>query len=209
MGEDLTGQTLGIVGLGATGRELVRLVAPFEMRVLAYSPRANRAEAAALGVELVGDLQEVLKQSDFISLHCRLEPHTRRLIGERELRLMKSTAYFVNVGRGELVDQAALVRALGEHWIAGAGLDVFEHEPLAANDPLVALDNVILTPHWLPSTRQAARLTMETMSRGIIAASQGCIPSNVVNREVLDRSGFQRKLAAYAQNGATAGVAMQ
>jgi len=206
MGDDLTGQTLGVVGLGATGRELARLVGPFAMRVIAYSPRADRDVAAAMGVTLVGSLDELMQQSDFVSLHCRLEPHTRQMIGERELRMMKPTAYFVNVGRGELVDQAALARALKERWIAGAGLDVFEHEPLPVDDPLVALDNVILTPHWLPSTRQAARLTMETMSRGILAASTGKEPDNVVNRDVLGRPGFRRKLQAFCEN-AVAGAA--
>ena len=137
MGDDLTGQTLGIVGLGATGRELARLVEPFAMRVIAYSPCANREHATALGVTLIGRLDELMQQSDFVSLHCRLEPHTRQMICEGELRMMKPTAYFVNVGRGELVDQAALVKALDQRWIAGAGLDVYEHEPLTADDPLL------------------------------------------------------------------------
>lgn len=208
MGIDLPGKTLGIVGLGATGRELARLAAPFEMNVIAYSPRADRARAAQMGVTLVDSVDDVLRQSDFVSLHCRLEPYTRRMIGERELRLMKPTAYFINVGRGELVDQAALVRALRERWFAGAGLDVFEHEPLPMNDPLVTLDNVILTPHWLPSTLDAARLTMETMSRGLIRASEGLVPENVVNQAVLDRPGFQQKLARFAVNaGELAGAA--
>ncbi len=199
-GLDLTGLTLGIIGLGKTGAELARLVAPFAMRILAYSPHADRDQAEALKVTLVSSLEDVLEAADFVSLHCRLQPHNHRMLGEREFRLMKPTAYFVNVGRGELVDQSSLVRALGERWIAGAGLDVFEVEPLPADDPLLALDNVILTPHWLPSTTQAAQATASRMANGILNAAQGREPENVLNPAVLSRSGFRAKLARFAEN---------
>jgi phosphoglycerate dehydrogenase-like enzyme len=197
IGDDLTGKTLGIVGLGATGRELTRLVAPFQMRVIAFSPRAELQQAAALGVELLPDIDSLLSESDFVSLHCRLEQHTRRMIGEKQLRLMKPTAYLINVGRGELIDEPALVRALQQQWIAGAGLDVFEQEPLPTSHPLTELDNVVLTPHWLPVTRRAGRLTMETMSAGMLCVASGREPPHVVNREVLERSQFQRKLSRF------------
>jgi phosphoglycerate dehydrogenase-like enzyme len=200
MGDDLTGQTLGIVGLGHSGRELARLVAPFQMRVLAYSPHADAAEAEALGVALVPVLAGVLREADYLSLHCRLDRHTRGLIGEAELRLLKPTAYFINVARGELVHQEALVRCLRERRIAGAGLDVFEAEPLPASDPLLELDNVILTPHWLPSTRQAAKATMDLIARGMLRAARGEVPENVVNPAVLERPGFAAKLARFAEN---------
>jgi len=131
-GDDLPGQTLGIVGFGHTGAELARLIAPFKMRILAYSPRADPARAHALGVTLVSSMDEIFRESDFISLHCRLEPPTRGMIGERELRLMKPTAYFINVARGELVQQEVMVKGLTEGWIRGAALDVFEDEPLPA-----------------------------------------------------------------------------
>lgn len=197
MGDDLTGKTLGIIGLGATGRELARLVAPFQMQLIAYSPRANAAQADALAVELVPKLDDLLAISDFVSLHCRLEPHTRGMLTARHLRLLKPTGYLVNVGRGELIDQSALVQALRERWFAGAGLDVFEHEPLPPDDPLTALDNVILTPHWLPSTRRAGRMTMETMSRGLLAVSRGTLPANIVNSPVVARIAFREKLARF------------
>lgn len=200
MGDDLVGKTLGIIGLGATGRELARLVAPFQMQMIAYSPRADCDTAAALHVELVPTLNELLTQSDYVSLHCRLEPHTRRMLGEEQLRKLKSTAYLINVGRGELIDQPVLVRALGERWFAGAGLDVFEHEPLPADDPLTQLDNVILTPHWLPSTRRAGRLTMETMARGMLAIASGRLPKNIVNLNVTARTEFKRKLARLSKS---------
>ena len=200
MGDDLTGQTLGIVGLGNTGRELVRLVAPFGMRIIAYSPHADPLQAAGLGVTLLPTLDSLLREADFVSLHCRLTEQTRNMIGERELRLLKPTAFFINVGRGELVDQEALVRCLRERWIAGAALDVFEAEPLPLDDPLLALDNVILTPHWLPSTRQAVQETADLIAQGMICAAQGKVPQNVVNPEVLERPGFRAKLARFAEN---------
>jgi phosphoglycerate dehydrogenase-like enzyme len=200
MGVDLPGKTLGIVGLGASGRELASLAAPWGMRLIAYSPRADAGEARRLGVALVPTLDELVACADFISLHNRLEPRTRGMFGERALRAMKPSAYFVNVARGELVDEAALVQVLAEGRIAGAGLDVFEHEPLPAGHPLLRLANVILTPHWLPSTRDAARLTMTSVARSILQAAQGAPPDNIVNPAVLERPGFRRKLARFATN---------
>src|SRR4030095_12934235 len=133
-------------GVGHSGRELVRLVAPFAMGIIAFSPHADPAQAVELGVRLT-DLEEVLRESDFVSLHCRLTPQTRGLLDASRLALMKPGACLINVARGELVDQAALVEALRERRIAGAALDVFEEEPLAAGDPILAPDNVHGTPH--------------------------------------------------------------
>jgi phosphoglycerate dehydrogenase-like enzyme len=198
MGDDLTGQMLGIVGLGQTGQELVRLLAPFGMHVIAYSPHADRQQAAALGVTLVDTLDDVFARADFVSLHGRLTQQTHRMIGQRQLALMKPTAYFVNVARGEMVDQPALVRVLQERRIAGAGLDVFEHEPPAADDPLLTLDNVMLTPHWLCSTRQASRLTMTSVITGMLHVAAGELPANILNPAVVDRPGFRAKLAQQA-----------
>ncbi len=198
-GDDLTGRTLGIVGLGHTGAELARLVAPFAMRLLAYSPRADAALAKALGVSMVASLDELFRESDFISLHCRLEPHTRGMIREREFRLMKPTAYFINVARGELVRQNDMVRGLREGWIRGAALDVFEDEPLPASDPLTGLDNVILTPHWLPATRQACFATQASIAEGMRRIASGGIPDHILNPSVLERPAFRAKLARFAQ----------
>jgi phosphoglycerate dehydrogenase-like enzyme len=205
MGDDLPGKTLAIIGLGRSGVELARMARAFHMLVLAYSPQADKDTARSLGVTLVGSLEEALRPADFVSLHCRLTPDRRGMIGRRELSWLKTSAYFINVARGELVDQEELVRLLQERRIAGAGLDVFEHEPLPIDDPLNKLNNVILTPHWLPSTRQAARLTMETMSLGMIAASQGRVPENVVNPEVLTTAGFRRKLERFTVNASVGG----
>jgi phosphoglycerate dehydrogenase-like enzyme len=200
MGADLPGKTLGIVGLGASGRELARLAAPWGMTLIAYSPRASAEDSAKLGVTLAPNLDEVFERSDFVSLHNRLDASTRGLVTAHHFALMKPSAYFINVARGEIVDEAALIETLRDRRIAGAGLDVFEHEPLPAGHPLISLDNVILTPHWLPSTRDAARLTMATMANGMVRAAQGLVPDNVLNREVLERPGFRQKLARFAGN---------
>jgi phosphoglycerate dehydrogenase-like enzyme len=197
IGRDLAGQTLGLVGLGKTAQELVRLLAPFHMRVIAYSPHASSEQARQLDVTLVDTLEELLRSSDYVSLHGRLEERTRKLIGERELALMKPTAFLVNVARGEMVDEEALARFLREHRIAGAGLDVFEEEPLPRSSPLLALDNVMLTPHWLASTAEAGRATMESVMGGMVRVACGKLPSNVLNPEVLDRPGFRSKLERY------------
>ncbi len=199
LGGELQGRTLGIIGLGHSGRELVRLLAPFEMRVLAYSPHAKAEEARALGVRLA-PLEEVLGQADFVSLHSRLTEATRGLLGRKELSLMKPTAYLVNVARGELVDQAALTEALAQGRLAGAVLDVFEEEPLPPNDPLTRLDNVILTPHWLASSADVWQATGRAMAEGMLRAARGEVPANVVNPEVLDRPAFRHKLARFEEN---------
>ncbi len=199
MGDEIQGRTLGIIGLGHSGRELVRLVAPFDMRILAFSPHADPQVAESLRVRLTS-LEEVLRESDFLSLHCRLTDATRRLIGAPQLALMKPTAYFINVGRGELVDQAALAAALSERRIAGAGLDVFAVEPMPLDDPLLALDNVLLTPHWSASTSDVWKATGHAMAEGMLLAARGERPENIVNPEVLDRAEFRRKLLRFEEN---------
>ncbi len=201
MGIELQGRTLGIIGLGASGREFVRLVQPFDMRVIAYSPNANPTQAAALGVRLTS-LDEVMRESDFVSLHSNLTPDKKHMIGAAQFALMKPTAYFINVARGALVDEAALVTTLQEGRIAGAGLDVFEVEPLPVDSPLVSLDNVILTPHFAPATADIWMATGRGTSGGMLRAAQGEAPENIVNPEVLDHVGFQAKLRRFVENGA-------
>ena len=141
-----------------------------------------------------------LRRSDFLSLHCRLTESTRGLIGAEQLALLKPSAYFINVGRGELVDQSALAAALRERRIAGAGLDVFQVEPLPLDDPLLRLDNVIVTPHWSASTSDVWRATGRAMAEGMLRAARGLLPENIVNPEVLDRPAFREKLARFAEN---------
>ncbi len=200
VGDDLIEKTLGIVGLGKTGRELARLAAPFYMQIQAYSPRADADAAEKMGITLVSSLDELLAKADFVSLHCRLDDHTRALLGAHELSLLKNSAYLINVARGELVDEAALIAALQERRIAGAGLDVFDHEPLPVTSPLLHLDNVVLTPHWLPSTQRAARLMQQAVVDNLSRVAQGGQPNNVLNPQVLGNDGFIRKLARFREN---------
>ncbi|HPT99387.1 MAG TPA: C-terminal binding protein, partial [Armatimonadota bacterium] len=146
----LGGGVLGLVGFGHIGRHVARKLRGFEMRILVSDPAVPAEEMARYGVE-PATLEEILPQVDFLSLHCPLIPATRGLIGEAQLRQMKPTAYLVNTTRGGVVDEAALVRALREGWIAGAALDVLEQEPPPPNHPLFALENVVITPHMAAS----------------------------------------------------------
>ena len=199
-GDDLIGKTLGIIGLGKTGAELARLVAPFHMRVLAYSPHADTAAAEELGVGLVRRLEDLLIAADYLSLHCRLNKNTRGMLGARELALLNPRAYLINVARGELIDTKALVEALRENRIAGAGLDVFDVEPLPATSSLLELPNVILTPHWLPSTHRAARLTRDVLVRNLLRVARGELPENILNSAVATQQVFLEKLGRFTEN---------
>jgi len=202
-GSDLPGKVLGIIGLGATGRELARLAQPWGMQLIAFCPYTRPEDAHTLGVRLTTSLDELFEKSDFVSLHNRLDDSTRGSIGMAQFCKMKPQAYFINVARGEIVRETEMIEALKIGVIAGAGLDVFEHEPLPPDHPLTTLDNVILTPHWLASTHDAARQTMHIMSNGILRAARGLVPENIVNPEVLDRPGFRAKLARFSSNSSS------
>jgi len=150
---ELGGKTLGLVGLGAIGSRVARLMAPFGMRVLAATLRPDNGRAASVGAQPV-DLETLLRESDVVSLHLRLSPESRGLISREHLALMKPTALLVNTARGALVDREALVEALRSERIGGAALDVFHEEPIGANDPLLSLPNVVLTPHNAGTTHE-------------------------------------------------------
>lgn len=196
MGTGLRGRTLGSVGLGNIGAELMRLARPFELRLLAHDPYVSPALAADLGVTLV-DLDTLCRESDFLTINCALTPETHHLIDARRLALMKPTAYLINAARGGIVDQAALTTALRERRIAGAAVDVFEVEPVPPDDPLLQLDNVIVTPHAIAWTDETFLGNGRACCEKILAVARGQVPENVVNREVLDRPGFQAKLQRY------------
>jgi D-3-phosphoglycerate dehydrogenase len=191
----LTGRVFGSVGLGNIGLEVLRMIKPFEMVHLGTDPFMKPEAAAGLGVEIV-DLETLLHRSDFVSLHCPLTPETRGLIGERELSWLKPTAYFINASRGPIVDQGALYRVLKDHKIRGAALDVFEKEPIADDDPLLGLDNVILTPHTLCWTDQCFLGMGQSAIASALAVLRGEMPPYVVNREVLEKAGMRAKLDA-------------
>jgi glyoxylate reductase len=183
LGRDVHHATLGIIGLGAIGAAVARRARGFDMRIF-YSSRRRKPELEAeLSLEY-REMDEVLKESDFVSLHCALTPETRHLIGPRELALMKPTAILINTTRGPVVDQAALAEALKAGTIAAAGLDVFEVEPVPLDDPILALPNVVALPH-IGSASVATRGRMARMAAdNLLAALAGRRPPNLVNPEV-------------------------
>ncbi len=184
-GQELNGATLGIVGLGRIGQAVARRALAFGMKI-AYAGRRPVAGAARFGAEF-RPLDELLRTADFVSLHCPLTPQTFHLIGRKEIAMMKPTAVLVNTSRGAVVDQGALVEALGAGRIFAAGLDVFEEEPLAPEHPLLSLPNVVCTPHLGSATHSTrlgmARLAVENLVRGLA----GERPPNLLNPEVFDR----------------------
>ncbi len=183
-GVDLAGKTLGLVGFGSIGRAMSRRAAGFGLEQIAYDPYVEPDSVAAHPVRLVA-FDELLGRSDFISIHCILTPETRGLIGEAELKKMKDQAYLVDVSRGAIIDEAALVRALAGGWIAGAGMDVFAQEPLAPDYPLLKMDNVILTSHLAWYTKEAdERLAKECVAR-VLELLRGETPRNVRNAREL------------------------
>jgi len=157
LGLGLNGKTLGVLGLGTLGSRVARVGRAFEMTVLAWSQNLTVARAEEVGATLVAK-DELLARSDIVSIHLVLSERTRGLLGARELGLMKRTAYLVNTSRGPIVDEAALVRALRESTIAGAGLDVFEPEPLPADHPFRSLPNIVVTPHLGYVTEETYRV---------------------------------------------------
>ena len=170
LGLDLAGRTLGIVGTGKIGRSMARMAAGFRMRVVGYDPHVAAEAMRAGGIDKVEALDALLTQSDVVSIHAVLNPDTRHLIGARELGLMKPSAFLINVSRGAIVDELALVAALEHNRIAGAALDVYSQEPLTHTrhpmSALYAMDNVILFPHLTFYTTEAmARLTDDTLAR--------------------------------------------
>lgn len=191
----LRGKTLGSVGLGNIGAEMFRLLEPFGLaRKLAADPYAKPEIAAQLGVELV-DLPTLFRESDFIAINCPLNNETRGLVNASLLSLMKPTAYLINTARGPIVKQDDLVAALQRRQIAGAGLDVFETEPLPADHPLTKLDNVILAPHALAWNDEIYHDTSYDACQNILTVLRGEIPKHTVNLPVVDQPSFQAKLS--------------
>ena len=185
LGIEVTGKTLGIIGLGRIGREVARRAKGFKMRVLYYNRRRlSRDVEEELGVEY-RSLEDLLRESDIVSIHVPLTDETRGMIGERELRMMKPNAILVNTARGPVVDTNALVKALSEGWIAGAGLDVFDEEPLPPDHPLTRLNNVVLTPHIGSATIETRTRMADMVAENLIAFARGETPPNLVNREVI------------------------
>jgi phosphoglycerate dehydrogenase-like enzyme len=147
LGVDIEGKTLGLIGLGRLGQKVAKIARALDMKVIAWSQNLNPERCASAGVELAPSKEALLRAADIVSLHVVLSERTRGLIGREEFALMKPSAYLINTARGPIVDEAALIAALRDKRIAGAGLDVYDIEPLPADHPLRALDNVVLSPH--------------------------------------------------------------
>ncbi|MEA2598165.1 MAG: hypothetical protein QOF01_4634 [Thermomicrobiales bacterium] len=196
MGYGLTGKKLGLIGLGNIGSEVVRLASPFDLQPIAFDPYVDPARAAELGVELV-DLETLLSTADFVVVLCALTPETRHLLSADRLALMKPNAFLINTARGPIVDQEALTLALTERRIRGAALDVYEQEPIDPGDPLLALDNVIVTPHALCWTDEWAYITGRSAMESMLAIASGNVPKFVVNKDVVNVPAFQEKLQRF------------
>jgi glyoxylate reductase len=178
LGVDVAGKTLGIVGAGRIGAAVAKRATGFSMPIL-YFARTPKTEMDALGAKRV-TFDEVLRESDFLSVHVPLTPETRHMFGEAEFRKMKPTTRFINMARGQVHDEAALAKALREGWIAGAGLDVYEHEP-QINPDLVQMSNVLLLPH-IGSATVETRLRMAILAaENLLAVLEGRPCPNIVN----------------------------
>ena len=186
LGQDVHGATLGIIGMGGIGTEMARRARGFGMQIL-YHSRTRKPLLERRYKMMFLPLDELLRQSDFVTLHAPLTPQTHHLLGERELRLMKPTAVLINTARGQLLDQAALYRALSDGRIAAAALDVTDPEPIAPDDPLLALDNLLITPH-IASASVATRSRMALLAaENLLQALGGDVPKFTVNREIVRR----------------------
>lgn len=179
----LHGETVGVVGLGSIGTAFARRAAAFEMKVIAHDPYVDAAHFAALDVERVS-LEVLAERSDYVSVHTLLNAETRHLIGEKFFRRLKPTAILINTSRGPVVDERALIQALEEKRLAGAALDVWEQEPVAADNPLLKMDNVIATPHSAYFSSAAVAQVPRRCGEEVARVFTGQRPLNVVNPEV-------------------------
>ena len=187
----VTGQTLGLIGCGTIGQAVAKRAQGFSLRVLGTDPYVSESVAREHGITLVS-MAELLKESDFVSVHSLLGKDTHHLVGEKEFRQMKPSAYFMNTSRGPVVDEAALIKALQEKWIAGAGIDVFEQEPVDPGNPLLKMDNVVVTPHnagWSDAAGQRARLWV---GQETVRVLSGKWPKNWVNKDVKPKVNLEK-----------------
>ena len=193
MGRGLIGRTLGSIGVGNIGAEMFRMFAPLDMRFIAHDPFVAEADAAALGVTLV-ELDRVFRDSDFLAVNLPLTPETEKLVDAKRLAMMKPSAYLINTSRGPIVDPAALVAALRDGTIAGAGIDVFDPEPPSPDDPLLGLDNVIVTPHALCWTDQCFAGIGASTVAAALSVKRGAVPDHLVERSVAEDATFRARL---------------
>ena len=187
LGNMLAGQTIGIIGLGRVGAHVARRFSGWDVRILATDPYVEPAQALAVGAQLV-PLDVLIKEADVVTLHVVLTPETTHMIGEAQLRAMKPTAYLLNTSRGPAIDEAALVKAIEENWIAGAALDVYDQEPLPMDSPLRRLDpdRVILTPHCIGNNLISHVTGVKMAQENILRALQGQLPGYIKNPAAIE-----------------------
>jgi phosphoglycerate dehydrogenase-like enzyme len=195
IGVGLTGKTVGTIGLGNIGTEMVKIMRPLGLRFIAHDPNVSTATANQLGVRLV-DLDTVFRSSDIVTVNCPLNPATRGLVNARRLALMKPTAYLINTARGPIVDQRALTEMLVNERIAGAGLDVFDPEPPDIDDRLLSLENVVLAPHSIALTDELIAGCGALTIQAVIDVMRGREPPSIVEPRVLEHPQWVKRLAA-------------
>jgi len=183
-GRDVYGATMGIIGAGRIGYEVARRAKGFKMKILFYDVIPRPEMEKDFGAKKV-DLDTLLQESDFVSMHVPLMKETLHLIDESKLRMMKKTAYLINNSRGPVVDEEALIKALKEGWIAGAGLDVFEREPTSTDNPLLKLDNVVVAPHISSASYETRNRMAEMVAENLVAFFEKRKPPNLVNPDAM------------------------
>jgi D-3-phosphoglycerate dehydrogenase len=182
---DLWGQTLGVIGVGRIGSSLSKkMIAAFNLRVLGYDPYVDAKTLAGYGVQKIDRLEEMLPQCDYVSLHCPGNEETHHIINARTLGLMKPGAYLINTARGTVVDDMALVEAVQKNRIAGAALDVFDPEPPLPGNPVLHMENVIVTPHYAAQTSESLYNMATMAAQGVIDVLEGKRPQYLVNPEI-------------------------
>jgi len=184
-GPELSGRRLGIIGLGEVGERVAVRAKAFEMNLLAYDPYIPEEKIIGAGARAV-DLETLLRESDFVTVHCKVTDETKGLIGEKQISLMKPTAYLINTARGAIVDEAALATALRQKKIAGAGLDVFQQEPLPSDSPLLQLDNVVVVPHIGGASIDVEKHQTDIIVSDLNRLFSGEKPKYCANPEVLE-----------------------
>jgi phosphoglycerate dehydrogenase-like enzyme len=199
LGREPRDRVVGSIGFGNIAREAFRLLGSFSVaKLLAFDPYVSPEAIRMAGAE-PATIDDVFRMSDYVLINCPLTPQTRGLVTGGRLALMKPTAFLINTARGPIVDEAALIQVLEDRRIAGAALDVFETEPLPAGSPLLGMDNVILTSHSVGWTEELFRDMGRLDCEGALSVMRGEAPANTVNRDVLERPGFRRKLERYRE----------
>ena len=196
IGTGVTGKTLGLIGCGNIGKEVFKLAQPFDMKLITYDPYVKQEEIDYLGVKKV-DLPTLMSSADFVCVCTLLNKDTVGLVGKNELALMKDSAFLINISRGPIVDEDALISVLTNKTIKGAGLDVFREEPVDINNPLLKLDNVIATPHTLGGTDELHTECGYSTMRAALAVCKGEFPDFIVNKQIIEDSRVITKLKRY------------